>query len=83
MEIFAANGLAVLRYQPSPSVTAYPGERIAALSGSIGQSSEVKQQQQRQAADASTFVAAQNVQLINGILGVEGSVPGTAIDVRV
>lgn len=82
MEIFAANGLAVLRYQPSPSVTAYPGERIAALSGSIGQSSEVKQQQ-RQAADASTFVAARNVQLINGILGVEGSVPGTAIDVRV
>lgn len=82
MEIFAANGLAIPRYIPSPSVTAFPGERIAALSGSTGQSTEVKQQQ-RQAADASTFVAAQNVQLINGILGVEGAVAGTAVDVRV
>ncbi|MFT3810391.1 MAG: hypothetical protein QM698_10770 [Micropepsaceae bacterium] len=82
MEIFAANGLAIPRFQPSPSVTAYPGERIASLSGSTGQSTEVKQQQ-RQAADASTFVAAQNVQLVNGILGVEGAVAGTSIDVRV
>lgn len=82
MEIFAPNGLAIPRFIPSPSVTAFAGERVAALSGSIGQSTEVKQQQ-RQAADASTFVASQNVQLVNGILGVEGAVSGTAIDVRV
>lgn len=82
MQIFTPNGLAILRFMPSPSVTAYAGERAASLSGSIGQSSEVKQQQ-RQAADASIFVAAQNVQLVNGILGVEGAVAGTAVDVRV
>ncbi len=82
MEIFAPNGLAIPRYIPSPSVTAFAGERVAALSGSIGQSSEVKQQQ-RAAADASAFVAAQNVQLTNGILGVEGAAAGSSIDVRV
>ncbi len=82
MEIFAANRLAIPRYQPSPSVTAFAGERVASLDGSIGQSSEVKAQR-KAAADASTFVAAQNVQLSNGILGVEGAVAGTAVDVRV
>lgn len=82
MEIFAANGLAIPRYMPSPSVTAFAGERVASLDGSSGQSTEMKAQR-KAAADASTFVAAQNVQLVNGILGVEGAVAGTAIDVRV
>ena len=82
MEIFAANGLAIPRYVPSPSVTAFAGERVATLDGSVGQSTEVKQQA-KAAADASAFVAAQNVQLTHGILGVEGAVAGTSIDVRV
>ena len=80
MEIYAANGLAIPRWQPSPSVTAFAGERAA--DGSIGQSSEVKAQR-KAAADASSFVAAQNVQVTNGILNVEGAAAGTAIDVRV
>jgi len=62
--------------------TAFAGERVASLSGSVGQSTEVKQQR-KAAADASTFVAAQGVQLTNGILGVEGAVAGTSVDVRV
>jgi len=82
MEIFAPNGLAIPRYVSSPSVTAFAGERVASLSGSVGQSTEVKQQR-KAAADASTFVAAQGVQLTNGILGVEGAVAGTSVDVRV
>lgn len=82
MEIFAANGLAILRWQPSPSVTAFAGERAAALDGSTGQSSEVKAQR-KAAADAGTFVAAQNVQLTQGVLSVEGAAAGTALDVRV
>lgn len=82
MQIYAANGLAILRYQPSPSVTAFAGERMASPDGSNGQSGEVKAQR-KAAADASLFVAAQDVQLVNGVLGVEGAVAGTAVDVRV
>ncbi len=82
MEIYAANGLAILRWMPPPSVTAFAGERAAALDGSIGQSSEVKAQR-KAAAEASTFVAAQNVQLTHGVLSVEGAAAGTAVDVRV
>lgn len=82
MQIFAPNGLWLPRWQASPSVTAHAGERTATLDGSIGQSSEVKAQR-RAAADASAFVAAQDVRLTNGIIGVEGAVAGTSIDVRV
>lgn len=82
MEIYAANGLAILRYQPAPSITAFGGERDAALAGVAGASSEVRQQR-KAAADASTFVAAQNVQNVNGIVAVTGAVPGTSVDVRV
>lgn len=81
MEIFSANGFA-LRYQPSPSVTAFAGERIVSVDGSRGTASEIATQR-KTAADVAAFVAAQKVLLANGILAAEGAVAGTAVDIRV
>jgi hypothetical protein len=81
MEIFTANGLAV-RYVPSPSVTAFTGERARSVDGSSGASSEVTAQR-KAAADASAFVAAQKTMVTNGILAAEGAVAGALVDIRV
>ena len=81
MEIFTANGFA-LRYQPSPSVTAFGGERIVNVDGSRGTASEVAAQR-KAAADVSAFVAAQKILVTNGILAAEGAVAGTTVDIRV
>lgn len=81
MEIFSANGFA-LRYQPSPSVTAFAGERMVSVDGSRGTASEIAAQR-KTAADVAAFVAAQKVLLANGILAAEGAVAGTAVDIRV
>ncbi|BCW87178.1 hypothetical protein sos41_03050 [Alphaproteobacteria bacterium SO-S41] len=81
MEIFTTNGQAV-RYTPSPSVTAFAGERPVGVDGSSGASSEVNAQR-KAAADASAFVAAQKTNVANGILAAEGAVAGTSVDIRV
>ena len=81
MDVLTAHGLPV-RYQPSPSVTAFAGERAESVDGSLGASSEVRAQR-KAAADASTFVAAQDVRIANGILAAEGAVAGTSVDIRV
>ncbi len=81
MEIFTPQGVA-LRYQPSPSVTAFAGERIVSVDGSRGTASEIAAQR-KAAADVAAFVAAQNTRLANGILAAEGVVAGTSVDIRV